>query len=72
MQRVAKDMFEAGKVVSAVCHGPCALVNVTLADGSALCAGKAVAAFSNEEEDQVSRRGKVTPHQLPFEGGTFS
>jgi putative intracellular protease/amidase len=62
VQRVAKEMFEAGKVVSAVCHGPCALVNVKLSDGSYLVAGKSVAAFSNAEEDAVQRRGKVCEH----------
>ena len=59
VQRIAKTLYEGGKVVSAVCHGPCALVNVTLSDGSSLCAGKSVAAFTNQEEDQVSRRDKV-------------
>jgi putative intracellular protease/amidase len=59
VQRVAKALFEAGKVVSAVCHGPCALVNVKLSDGSYLVAGKSVAAFSNAEEDAVQRRDKV-------------
>jgi putative intracellular protease/amidase len=46
-------MFEAGKVVAAVCHGPCALCNVKLSDGSYLVAGKEVSAFSNAEEDGV-------------------
>jgi len=59
VQRIAKDMFEGGKVVSAVCHGPCALVNVKLSDGSYLVSGKEVAAFTNDEEDQVQRRDKV-------------
>ena len=56
IQRIAAAMWESGKVVSAVCHGPCALVNVTLSDGSKLVAGKEVAAFTNDEEDAVSRR----------------
>lgn len=51
-ERIA-EVYEAGKVVAAVCHGPAALVNVTLDNGSPLVAGKRIAAFTNEEEDAV-------------------
>jgi putative intracellular protease/amidase len=37
-----KEFYEKGKVVSAVCHGPAALVNVKLSDGSYLVAGQEV------------------------------
>jgi putative intracellular protease/amidase len=47
---VARDVYEQGGVVSAVCHGPAALVGVTLSDGQPLVAGKQVAAFTNSEE----------------------
>lgn len=47
------DFAAQNKVVAAVCHGPAAFVNVTLADGSHLLAGKEVTGFSNAEEDQV-------------------
>lgn len=40
----------AGKIVSAVCHGPAALVGVALANGDPLVKGRRVAAFSDEEE----------------------
>ena len=69
VQRIAKDMWEAGKVVSAVCHGPCALANVTLSDGSFLVAGKEVTAFTNEEEDAVGRRTKVGAWRGEWGGG---
>ena len=59
VHKVTADMWTKGGVVGAVCHGPCALVNVKLEDGSYLVAGKKVAAFTNEEEDAVSRRDKV-------------
>ena len=36
---------EAGGVVSAVCHGPCALTNVRLSNDEYLVAGKEVAAM---------------------------
>ena len=42
--------YESGKVVGAVCHGPAALVNVTLSDGSPLLANRTVSSFTNEEE----------------------
>lgn len=53
VQRVTREIYEAGGVVSAVCHGPAALVNVTLSHGSYLVAGKHVAAFTNAEEEDV-------------------
>ncbi|MEM6755813.1 MAG: type 1 glutamine amidotransferase domain-containing protein [Planctomycetota bacterium] len=46
-------VYERGGVVGAVCHGPAALVDVTLADGSHLVDGKRVAAFTNAEERAV-------------------
>lgn len=35
-QQVIREFYEAGKIVSAVCHGPAALLNVKLSDGSYL------------------------------------
>ena len=52
-QAIIREFHEKGKVVSAVCHGPAALLNVKLADGSYLIANQSVTAFSNVEEDQV-------------------
>ncbi|CAK9098544.1 Glutathione-independent glyoxalase HSP31 (Glyoxalase 3 homolog 1) (Heat shock protein 31) [Durusdinium trenchii] len=59
LQKLIRDIYEKNGVISAVCHGPCALVNVTLSDGSALVKDKQVAAFTNEEEDAVQRRSIV-------------
>ena len=53
LKRLTADIYEAGGVVSAVCHGPAALVNVTLSDGSHLVDGKELAAFTNDEEAAV-------------------
>ncbi|WP_342248955.1 type 1 glutamine amidotransferase domain-containing protein [Sphingomonas sp. OTU376] len=50
---VTREIYEAGGVVAAVCHGPAALVNVTLSDGSPLVQGKNVAAFTDDEERAV-------------------
>lgn len=57
--RVARAIYERGGAVAAVCHGPAALVNITLSDGSYLVAGKRVSAFTNEEEHQVKLAGVV-------------
>lgn len=46
-------VWEHGGVVAAVCHGPAGLVNVDLADGSYLVAGRELTAFTNEEEAAV-------------------
>ncbi|MFC0708262.1 type 1 glutamine amidotransferase domain-containing protein [Azorhizophilus paspali] len=51
--RVARAVFEAGGVVGAVCHGPAALINVTLSDGRYLVAGRNVSAFTDSEERAV-------------------
>ncbi|MEV0384252.1 type 1 glutamine amidotransferase domain-containing protein [Nonomuraea sp. NPDC050643] len=59
--RVGREVYERDGVVAAVCHGPAALVNLTLSDGSYLVAGKRVAAFTNTEEDL---RG--VSHVVPF------
>jgi putative intracellular protease/amidase len=56
---LARDIYEAGGVVAAVCHGAAGLVNVTLSDGSYLVAGKEVSAFTNEEEAAVGLTGVV-------------
>lgn len=53
VQRVTRDIFEAGGVVAAVCHGPAALANVTLSSGAYLVAGRNVAAFTDDEERAV-------------------
>jgi putative intracellular protease/amidase len=53
LARLLGDAAAAGKVIAAVCHGPAALVEVKLRDGTPLVAGRRVAAFSNEEERAV-------------------
>lgn len=52
-QKVITEFWNAGKVVSAVCHGPAALVNVKLSDGSYLVKDKELTGFTNTEEDQA-------------------
>lgn len=50
LQRLAREVFERGGVVGAVCHGYCGLLNVRLSDGSFLVAGRRLTGFSWAEE----------------------
>lgn len=42
--------WDAGMLVSAVCHGPCSFLGVKLKDGSSLVKGRKLTSFSNKEE----------------------
>lgn len=50
VHRITKALYQNDKVISAVCHGPAALVNVQLDNGEMLLANKQVTGFTNEEE----------------------
>lgn len=50
IQAMVRELYESDKVIGAVCHGPAALVNVTLTDGTFLLANKTVSGFTNDEE----------------------
>ncbi len=50
IQNIVRQLVTIGGVIGAVCHGPAALVNVTLDDGTMLVANKTVSSFTNEEE----------------------
>lgn len=50
IQYIVKELYQSNKVVGAVCHGPAALVNVTLDNGMPLVKNKTVSGFTNEEE----------------------
>ena len=52
-QALVAEFYESGRIVSAVCHGPAALVNVRLSDGKYLVAGAQVTGFSSSEEDSI-------------------
>lgn len=50
IQSLVKEFHEAEKVIGAVCHGPAALVKVTLDNGKHLVSDRTVSSFTNEEE----------------------
>lgn len=59
------EAYMQGAVIGAVCHGPAALVDVKLGDGTMLVAGKAMTGFTNEEEAVFGKRwAKEFPWQL--------
>jgi putative intracellular protease/amidase len=51
LQAAVRAFWDAEKPVAAYCHGVSALLNVRLADGSLLVAGRTVTGFANVEED---------------------
>lgn len=63
VQTTIRTIWEAGGIVSAVCHGPAALVNARLSDGSYLVADRKLAAFTDEEEAEVNGTN-VVPYPL--------
>ena len=58
---LSEEFWKTGKPVSAICHGPAALLNVKDPSGKYIVTGRKVTCFSNIEEEQV----KLT-HQIPF------
>ena len=66
LARLTAEMFEAGKIVSAVCHCPAGLLEVKLSNGDYLIAGKKVTGFSWNEEVKAGREQAV-PYNLEEE-----
>jgi putative intracellular protease/amidase len=51
--KLAEAFWKQGKVVSAVCHGPAALVNVKDENGKSIFAGRKATSFGNLEEEEI-------------------
>ncbi|KZN58051.1 type 1 glutamine amidotransferase domain-containing protein [Pseudoalteromonas luteoviolacea] len=58
---LAAQHYESGGIISAVCHGPAALLSITLSSGEPLLASKSVTAFTREEEVDFG-----TINDIPF------
>lgn len=76
LQQLIANIYQQQGSVAAVCHGPAAIVNVKLDDGSYLVANKAVNAFTNEEEKLfgkkwVSQFDFMLEDKLVERGGKF-
>jgi len=52
---IASKFYRKGRIVSALCHGPAALVGATDSEGKSIFAGKACTGFSNEEEEIINK-----------------
>jgi putative intracellular protease/amidase len=50
LARMIASLFDAGKIVSAVCHGPAGLISAQRGDGRPLVEGKRLNSFTNSEE----------------------
>ena len=77
VKEIIKEVYESDRVVGAVCHGPAALLNVTLSDGKNLLKGKKINSFTKEEEVEDNHLlGDVIPFMLDEElikqGAVFS
>jgi len=60
LQALIADIYQQQGSIAAVCHGPAALVDVKLKDGSYLIANKAINGFTNTEEQLFGQ--KWLPH----------
>lgn len=74
IQQLVTNIYESGGIVSAVCHGPSALVNVRLSDGKFLINGKRINSFTDNEEREV-QKNSIVPFMLETKirerGGNF-
>jgi len=77
VKKIIKETYENEKIIGAVCHGPSALLNVILSDGTNLLEGKKINSFTKAEEDiDKHLLGDVIPFMLDEElikqGADFS
>ncbi len=61
LQRITREIFERGAIVSSVCHGYCGLLDTRLSDGSYLIAGRRLTGFAWQEE-VLARVDKLVPY----------
>lgn len=59
--KLAAQHYEAGGIIAAVCHGPAALLPITLSNGEKLISSKSVTSFTREEEVDYQ-----TINDIPF------
>lgn len=57
--KIASHFIANNQPAAFVCHGPAALVNATLPDGTSVVAGRKVTGFTNAEEDAVELTDKM-------------
>jgi putative intracellular protease/amidase len=74
VQRVTRDIYENGGIVSADCHGPAALINVRLSNGKRLISGLKLTAKANNEEGRWARENYpfLLENKITSLGGKYS
>jgi putative intracellular protease/amidase len=74
LQALSRKIYEDGGIVSSVCHGAAALLNIKLSDGTLLVKGRQVTGFSNEEE-KLAELDQFVPYltedELTKRGATY-
>jgi len=66
LQRITREIYERGGIVSSVCHGYCGLLNTRLSDGTLLVAGRRLTGFAWQEE-VLARVDKLVPYNAEEE-----
>mmetsp|Transcript_24346 Transcript_24346/g.29872 ORF Transcript_24346/g.29872 Transcript_24346/m.29872 type:complete len:170 (-) Transcript_24346:73-582(-) len=75
LKSAIETMYNGGKVVGTVCHGPMCLVDCVKKDGTPLVEGLEVTGFSNEEEEAVQMTSMVPfllESKFKEQGGIYS
>jgi putative intracellular protease/amidase len=71
----AREAYDAGRLVTAVCHGTSALLEAKRPDGEYLVAGRRVTGFSTAEEELLGQRA-VMPillqEEFPRRGAAYT
>lgn len=62
VQNAVVRAWNTGKLVTAVCHGPCSLLGVDIGDGKPFVMGKKLTSFSKKEEHDYARED--VPYEL--------
>lgn len=66
LQRLTREIWERGGIVSSVCHGYCGLLNTQLSDGSLLVKDRRLTGFAWQEE-VLARVDKLVPYNVEQE-----
>ncbi|KXP00619.1 type 1 glutamine amidotransferase domain-containing protein [Tsukamurella pseudospumae] len=61
LQRISRELYERGDIVSSVCHGYCGLLDTTLSNGEYLIKGRNMTGFAWQEE-VLARVDKLVPY----------
>lgn len=57
---IVEDFYSCGKIISAICHGVCALINAKTCGNIPIVKNKYVTSFTNEEE-KIAKLSELVP-----------